>query len=190
MKKHIKNKNKAKYQLTLEQDEKGATKNLGTASDRFECGSEEMFVTVLTILAKEQIERLPVKYPIYDFIEDDMRYLSFLMYHTYDFYKVFFDIRESHSGENMELGVYVGNSGDGRYLYELLGEKAKATYEEAVEAERICEEENQKWEQEKIQKKSGNEGNHNQEPDPGYEVDVRKPKTDEEDEGLLYDNVD
>ncbi len=74
----------------------------------------------------------------------------------------------------MELGVYAGSSGDSRYLYELLGEKAKAIYEEAVEAERIGEEENQKWEQEKIQKKSGNESNHNRKPDLGYEAGVRK----------------
>ncbi len=54
MKKRIKNKNQARYQLTLEQNEKGAIKRLGTASDRFDCGSKEMFVTVLTILAKSK----------------------------------------------------------------------------------------------------------------------------------------
>lgn len=163
-----------KYVLTFA-GEKEKHRLTGIIMDKHDFENEESFFRHLLKNAKFLRNRLPVAYPVYYFLEADMRYLAFILFHGNDYCKVKLCIRTCHDRKRKELGIYVGNYDDRFYLYELLGKKAKEKYHKAVKKEK-AEEDDMENKERKVSQ-----------PDPGYETDYRLFQ-DEEDEGLLYED--
>lgn len=137
--------------------------------------NEEVLAKQLFRQASTIRDRLPDAYPVYYYLEADMRYLAFLLFHDHDYDRVKVCTRICHDGKKKEVGVYVGNSEGRFYLYELLGRRAKDMYETAKRKENT----------KRSLVKQNEQKSYRQ--DPGYETDYYIFH-DEEDEGLLYED--
>lgn len=98
----------------------------------FACQME--FATWLYSAAMQYVNMLSNGSDRYPYLMDDMKYLSFRMFHQTDWSSVKLTLRKR-ANEDPELGIYVGNEDDYHFLYVILGKEAKEVLEEAIKRE-------------------------------------------------------